>query len=197
MEVLESGQISLEISLFPSTALMSFAELPAGLGIPGGRAPRALGVCSWRCEGQPKPKRLAWLDQPSSSHILHPTPYRKPHTHSALLSVTSRPAWTLQTFPKAEVMAGESFPNFDHWPSHQMAQNVSLLGSSEEKSSQQAHTQLLWGKETTQQQLELSFAAPGMISGGTNTDSKELSWQGRHHQVHRQVAPGVRSALNS
>lgn len=35
VEVLESGQISLEMSLFPSTALMSFAELPAGLGIPG------------------------------------------------------------------------------------------------------------------------------------------------------------------
>lgn len=43
VEVLESGQISLEISLFPSSALMSFAELPAGLGIPGGRAPRVPG----------------------------------------------------------------------------------------------------------------------------------------------------------
>lgn len=59
-------------------------------------------------------------------------------------------------------MAGEGFPNFDHWLSHQMAQNVSLLGSFKEKSSQQIHM-TLWGKETTQQQLELGFAATGTM----------------------------------
>lgn len=97
------------------------------------------GVCSWRCKGQPKPKRLAW---PSKQH-LHPAPHtpteNPTHTHSAFLPADSRQAWTLQTFPKTKVMAGEGFPNFDHWPSHQMAQNVSFLTSSKEKSSQQAH----------------------------------------------------------
>lgn len=43
VEALESSQMSLEISLLPTTALMSFAELPDGVGIPRSRAPRALG----------------------------------------------------------------------------------------------------------------------------------------------------------
>lgn len=132
MEVLESGQISLEISLFPCTALMSFAELPAGLGIPGGRAPRVPGSAAGgaRAREPLQAKELCLANQAA------PTPLQKiPH----LLCVASRPAWTLQTFPKAKVMAGESFPNFDHWPCHQTAQNVSLLGSSKEKSPQQAH----------------------------------------------------------
>lgn len=144
-----------------------------------------------------KPKRLAWLGQPSSSHVLHPTPYRKPHTHSELLPATSRSEWTLQTFPKAKVMAGESFPNFDHWPSHQMAQNVSLLGSSRRKAPNRHTHDCCGARRPPSSSLSWALLPQAQWGGGTNTDSKELSWPGRHHQVHRQVAPGVRSALNA
>lgn len=51
VEVVESCPISLETSLLPSTLLTSFAELPAGLGRPRGRAPRASGGLQMELEG--------------------------------------------------------------------------------------------------------------------------------------------------
>lgn len=58
VEVVESCQISLETSLLPSALLTSFAELPAGLGIPRGRAPRARGGLQLEGEQQ-SPKARA------------------------------------------------------------------------------------------------------------------------------------------
>lgn len=51
VEVVESCPISLETSLLPSALLTSFAELPAGLGRPRSRAPRASGGLQMELEG--------------------------------------------------------------------------------------------------------------------------------------------------
>ena len=124
-------------------ALQSF--LP-GWEYHAARLPERSGVCSWRCEGQPKQKRLGCVGQPSSGNILHPMPhpYRKPHTCSALRCSQQlphklglcRPSQKPRQRPES-VFQPLTVGHPTKW--HKMGGFLAKKGSSKEKSSQQRH----------------------------------------------------------
>lgn len=127
---------------------MSFAEFPAGLGIPHSRAPRALRVLQLEVRGPTQAEEvvLGWVGQPNSSRILYPTPqpYKKNPYLLCVAPSSFQTSLDSADFPKSQGKQLESIfqPLTISHPTewHKMGGFLAKKSSSKEKSSQQVHT---------------------------------------------------------